>query len=333
MWLPKKVFWSPQSLILDITNNCNLHCIMCRPQNLKKESFSWNYLDFLYITNQFAPRSVSIGVTGEPLLNTYLGSMIKRMYNKRVKIILNTNGTLLKNSSEWINQVNLLKLSIDSNNETIYKKIRRNNNFVELIDSIKKISRSKKPKIRLEYVVMSTNYREMSDFIKFCKELNVTCFFRLLEKLQLPDQDIKNFTNVPNIESEFNKALVVAKKLNVQTNLPNLCKKIQYIKQIYTGEKITDNRRNHICLLPWTQLFVRADGETGPCCNLLDISGFSMGNIFKTENIWNSQKMMELRKLFLQKRNYDVFPTCAKCEYLYWKQLLIWTNLVPGWFR
>jgi len=334
MWLPKKVYWSPQNIMIDITNNCNLHCIMCRPQILKTKSLVWSYLDFLFVVNHFSPRSISIGATGEPLLNKHISSMIHCLHKKRIKVILNTNGTLLKDFTEdWLQELDLIKISIDAPNETVYKFIRQNENFLQLVDTVKKITYLKKPRVRFEYVIMSQNYYEMSNFIKFCKELKTTCFFRLFEGLQLQEQNVKDYMNVSEIEMELNKAQIVAKDLNVQTNLPDLCKKMQYVRQYYNREKIVDDRRKHICLLPWLQFFVRVDGETCPCCNLLENDMFSVGNIFQISNVWNSQKMIDLRCLFLKKKNYDLFSTCAKCEFLYWKQLWQWTKLIPGWFK
>lgn len=331
-FLPKKVFWSPQNIMLDPTNNCNLQCIMCRLHLLKKKSLSWNYLDFLYVSKQFSPRSISIGATGEPLLNKYVPSMIQNLYEREIKITLNTNGVLLRDVvGEWLNKLDLIKISIDASEDETYREIRCNENFSQLVDTVKKITVLEKPKIRFEYVILSQNYNQIPDFIKFCHNLHVTCFFRLFEGQQLPN--IEQFTFIPEIESKLKLARDVAKNLNVQTNLPNLCQKIPYIKQLYLAEKIVDNRRKHICLLPWLQLFVRVDGETAPCCNLLENGMCSTGNIFQNPNVWNSQKMINLRKIFLKKKNYDLFQPCSHCEFMYWKQLISWTKLIPGWFK
>ena len=332
--LPKIVFWQPQNMMIDPTNNCNLHCIMCRTQKLKQNTISWSYLDFLYATKSFSPRSISLGATGEPLLNNHIKSMINNLHKRRIKVTLNTNGTLLqKLGDDWLHQLSLIKISIDSPSEETYTIIRQNKNFQQLLDTIKKISFFKKPKIRLEYVVMSTNYHEMPNFIKLCKTLNVSCFFRLFEGLQQPSQTIEKLANVPEIGEELYKALLVADALNVQTNLRNLCRKLPYIKQYYLRNPIIDDRRKHICLLPWLQLFIRVDGETSPCCNLLENGKYSTGNIFQTHDIWNSQTMQNLREIFLQKKNYDLFAPCSRCEYMDWKQLISWTRLIPGWFK
>ena len=179
---------------------------------------------------------------------------------------------------------------------------------------------------------MSVNCKQITDFIVFAKSLDVGVFFRLFRGSKLPYNPKFDFYNIPELEKKLLNARRMAKRLKVKSNLPDLCKKLDYIKQIYSREKVTDDRKKHVCLLPWVQLFVRVDGETSPCCDLLEISNYSTGNIFKTKNVWNSDSMIKLRKIFLKKKNYEKFESCKECEFLYWKQLLKWTKLVPRWF-
>lgn len=332
MWLPKYVFWSPQSLILDITNNCNLRCIMCRTQLLKEKSITWNYLDFLTATKNFSPRGVALGGTGEPFMNKELGSMIENLYDRGIKVTVNTNGTLLGNVGNWLKKVNLFKISLDACTPESYKLIRGDGDFREIISNIKKI-REQEISVRLEYVVMSINYKEIKEFIQFAKGLKVNgVFFRLFQGTNLPKDPEIDFCYIPTLKEELLIAKQTAKKLKIRSNLPDLCQKLDYIKRRYSGEKIIDNRRDHICLLPWLQFFIRADGETAPCCQLLELEDLSTGNVFETNNIWNSDKMKKLRNLFLYKKNYDIFSSCQDCEFLDWRQLLKWTKLVPRWF-
>ena len=331
MWLLKKVFWSPQNLILDLTNNCNLRCIMCRVQALKKESASWLYPDFLTVMNCFSPRSVALGATGEPYLNKDLGSIVTYLDNKGIKSIINTNGTLIDKTDNWITKTKLFKISLDACTPKMYKLIRGTDDFEKIVSNIKELRKLKVP-VRLEYVVMSVNCKQIIDFIVFAKSLDVGVFFRLFRGSKLPYNPKFDFYNIPELEKKLLNARRMAKRLKVKSNLPDLCKKLDYIKQIYSREKVTDNRKKHVCLLPWVQLFVRVDGETSPCCDLLEISNYSTGNIFKTKNVWNSDSMIKLRKIFLKKKNYEKFESCKECEFLYWKQLLKWTKLVPRWF-
>ncbi len=332
MWLPKKVFWSPQNIILDITNNCNLKCIMCRPQLLKERSISWSFIDFLVATKNFSPRSIAIGGTGEPLLNKNLGDMVEHLKNREIKPIINTNGTLLNTVGDWIQKVNLIKISLDAPNNTTYKTIRGNDEFPNIINNIQKIVKLQKPLIRLEFVVMSTNYREMSEMIKLVHDLKVEgVFFRLYQGMELPETSDTEFRKVPIIKQKLREAYHLGKILHVKSNLPDLIKKLDYIECRYSRKEIRDNRRKHVCLLPWFQLFIRVDGEISPCCDLLETSHKSIGNIFTDKNIWNSDKMKDLRILFATKTNYNLYKSCQTCEYLDWKQILKWIKLVPSW--
>ena len=280
MWIPKRVWWSPLSMITDFTNKCNSNCIMCRTQLLKKEELSWSYSNFLTVMNNFHPRSVALGGTGEIYLNKNLGQAVIYLNNKGIKSIVNTNGILIDSTKDWIKKVDLFKISLDACTPELYKTIRRNNNFEKIISNIRELRKLKIP-VRLEYVIMSINYKQMSHFIKFAKSLDVDVFFRLFQGNKLPDNPNFDFYDVPKLNDELIVATLIAKKLGVTSNLPDLCKKLRYIKQVYAKEKIVDDREKHVCLLPWLQFFVRVDGETSPCCNLLELSGVSTGNIFK----------------------------------------------------
>lgn len=333
MYLPKRAYWSPQSLILDVTNNCNLRCIMCRPQLLKENSESWSFIDFLVATRNLAPRSASLGGTGEPLLNKSLGEMVEHLYVKGIKPILNTNGTMLSSAGAWLQKVHLMKVSMDAANEETYKTIRGNVGFQELLNNIRKVTRIHVCRVRLEYVVMSTNYREMLDFIKLAKELGVDgVFFRLYQGMDLPANLDEGFRKVPDLVYELHRTNKVAASLHVKSNLPDLCLKGGYIGERYACAAIHDDRRRRTCLVPWLQLFIRADGEASPCCDLSEVAHISVGNVFKEKNVWNSTKMQSLRTAFRRKDNYDLYAPCQACEFIDWHQLLKWTNLVFGWW-
>jgi len=306
---------------------------MCRPQLLKRNNISWSFTDFLVATEHFSPRSASLGGTGEPFLNKNLGEIVEHLSSKEIKPIVNTNGTLLNSAGSWLQKVHLIKVSLDAANEKTYEIIRKNTNFLEILSNIRKIVNLKVCRVRLEYVVMSTNYKELTDFVQLTKELAVEgAFFRLYQGMDLPEDLDRKFREVPEIERELRRANREAKSLNVKSNLPDLCKKFDYIRSRYARTKVDDERKRHTCLLPWSQLFIRADGEVSPCCDLLEIGHKSVGNVFKDKNVWNSTKMKDLRTIFRERKNYDLYETCQSCEFLDWRQILKWTKLVPRWF-
>lgn len=326
-----KVFWSPLNIVTDVNNICNLQCIMCHPQLVKKENKSWSFDNFKFVLKDFNPRSVVLGASGEPLLNSDLKYMADFSKNKGFKNILSTNGIMLKQNLEWISKsVDVLKLSLDASTDNTYRKIRQNPNFHKILESLKIID---SPEVRLEFVIMSQNYKELESFVKLAKLYHIRyVFFRILNSEGLPEETIKSLTNVPNLQDEIEKAYSKAKELKIKTNLKDLLDNIGNVVNHYRNLPIEDSRRDHVCLLPWVQLYVSVNGECSCCCNLTEMGKISTGNIFKGENVWNGKKMQNLRKLFSSRKNYDTFKECSECEYLSFSRLLTWTRLVPNWF-
>ena len=335
MILPTKPFWGPQSIIMDPTNNCNYSCLMCRVQSQKTiKDTEWTIQDYFTAMMNFKPRSVAVGATGEPLLCRDIDKIVSDLKRRKHMVILNTNASLLDKNIDWVANVDLMKISLDAYTPERYKMIRGREDFSRVINSVREIVNRRLSQVRFEYVVMSNNYEEMAEFVKFTHDVGADgAFFRLYQGFDLPDELNEELSNVPNIRVELERALKVANKLGVLTNLKDLCTKQDYITQRYENPyQITDDRTKHVCLLPWLQLFIRVDGESSFCCGLLEINNVSIGNVFTQENVWNSKAAIELRKIFLRKENYNLYDPCKSCEYLGWKQLIKWINLVPSWW-
>ncbi len=335
MILPTKLFWSPQSIIMDPTNNCNYSCLMCRVQTQKtQKDAEWTFNEYLTTIKNFKPRSVAVGATGEPLLCRDIDKIVMNLKKRKHMVILNTNASLLDKNIDWVANVDLMKISLDAYTPEKYKLIRGREDFFRVINNVREIVNRGLSKVRFEYVVMSNNYEEMAEFVKFTHDVGADgAFFRLYQGLNLPDALNEELSNVPNILVELDRALKVANELGVLTNLKDLCGKQEYIIQKYEDpNQVKDDRNKHVCLLPWLQLFIRADGETSFCCSLLEINDISLGNVFTQENVWNSPTAIKLRIRFLRKENYKLFDPCKSCEYIGWRQLIKWINLVPSWW-
>jgi len=332
MILPTKIFWSPQNMIIDPSDVCNYQCIMCRCQQDKStQNIIWSFEDYKKAMKNFKPKIVAVGATGEPLLCPDADKIVTDLKQRRCKVILNTNASLLGDNLDWVSSLDLMKVSLDTCEEKLYKFI-RGGDLKALTENLREVIERKLCKVRFEYVVMSNNYKQMSEFIEFTSDIGADgAFFRLYEGYDLGDELNEELSNVPFIVEEIKRALDTSTKLGVQSNLKDLYGKQDYVVQRYTATNlIKDNRKNSTCLLPWLQLYIRADGEASPCCGLLELDNVSIGNVFSDENVWNSDKAINLRKDFLKKANYSKYQTCKTCEYIDWKQLLKWAALSPG---
>ena len=120
----------PRQFWIEITNECNLKCIMCPISNgLKRKKMTMGMEAFVRIIDQIymvKPRVV-LHVAGEPMLNNSLCDMIKYAKNKGCSVGMNTNATLLtKEMSEKIleSKLDSISFSFDGFTAEVYEKIR-----------------------------------------------------------------------------------------------------------------------------------------------------------------------------------------------------------------
>jgi len=332
----ERVPWSPIHFVADVTNHCNLRCIMCYPQHdnyRQSVSVDWTLDQFKRYIDTFHPRSVAFGATGEPLLNPEINDMLYYSKKHGCKNIISTNGVMLEKSLAVLENITTLKLSFDAATDDTYRKIRNNPNFYTILNNIKR-ARELGVDVRFEYVIISLNHHEISEILKLAKSLNVQhVFYRIFQDEKLPKDLADMLRNIPTLNDDLEKASLVAKELEISTNLSELVQKKTYLNLTYNAQPIVDDRRKHVCLLPWTQLFANSDGDCGFCCNLSWLTHLYTGNLFKGDDVWNGSKMREYRRMFANRENYDNFVECSECEPMNFSNLLKWSRLMPSWWK
>lgn len=138
---------------VEINNNCNLNCLMCRSWEAKREN---NYMH-LDIFERACSEAVSLGnkifniyTIGEPLLNPNLTDYLELLRAYRLKTNISTNGLLLhKNNNikvimDHADIIRHLRFSVDGATKETYEKIRTPGKFNRLIDNLDMFSEANK---------------------------------------------------------------------------------------------------------------------------------------------------------------------------------------------
>jgi len=175
----------PVDVIVEVTRYCNLKCIMCPYPTLKRSQGNMKFDIFKKIVDEVAhesPKSrIWLAIMGEPLyLKDKLSRYIQYAKEAGVETInLNTNAVLLtkKLSKELINSgVDKIIISIDADTESVYDQIRVGGdlnkvkeNVQHLLEQIKE-SKSKKPEVITQFIVMEENEHEMDNFKEYWLE-------------------------------------------------------------------------------------------------------------------------------------------------------------------
>jgi radical SAM protein with 4Fe4S-binding SPASM domain len=218
----------PIDLTFEISNICNLECIMCNAEyssTIRKNRDKLSDLPNFYphdFFEQLKPYLINAKIFrfqgGEPfLINLYL-DIIEYIckYNRNCKIYIQTNGTIYNNRvAKILSNKNIsLSISIDSLKEDIYRIIRKNANLSRVLQNIEKYANhlvGNKNKININICIMKNNWKEIPSFFEFCHANNYSMTFIMVEYPEIysiiylnPSEvlDIKNYL-VLNIDRKY----------------------------------------------------------------------------------------------------------------------------------
>ena len=163
-----KLIYGPRTVSIAITNDCNANCSFCHIPKGKL------YLDKDFVTeicktlDKIGTFDVAIG-GGEPLLHPEIVDICKTVWNEtKLGISITTNGQLLtKDFIEKIkDSVSFIRVSLDSIDETCYKRI-RNFNLDSVLNNISLINQ--KIPFGINMVVNSATINGLDDMLEFSK--------------------------------------------------------------------------------------------------------------------------------------------------------------------
>ena len=276
----KKVWGCPQEISLEITNRCNLNCLMCPRSSIKRPVGDMDFTLFKKIIAEVKDtlELIYLHLAGEPLLHEKFFDMIKYCKSKKIPVGISTNATLLDErcSRELISSgLDYLILSFDGFTPQTYESIRRGADFNKTLSNIEKFlkikgHRGKRPFTVVQLIYMEKNKNEVQDFLSFW------------EKKAIDVTRIKPFINYAGLD----------------TNLG----------------AINRTHVNQPCFLLWRQLAIYWDGVAAACC--FDYVGRSpVGDLKKQtlKEIWNSTAMQKIRHVHLQGKGNSM-NICKNCE-------------------
>lgn len=252
---------------IEITNICNLKCPMCpRTHGMKRKLEYMDLSLFKKIIDKvckFNPRNGNIRLQlhhfGESLLHPQLKEILLYCKSKNVATMISSNGTVLTKEKREaiIGNLDRIWISFDSIDKETYEKMRKGANFEDTIEKVVKLIEEKGNRIPL--VEMSTLLHEnKEDYEKFWREKGVKKFIWKNYHNWRGEEKIKNFTNIklkiPNgacgyLFSCFSvlvdgSVVPCCMDYNGDMIMGNL--KDQSIEEIFTGDKYTFMRFNHL---------------------------------------------------------------------------------------
>ncbi|MCM8791841.1 MAG: radical SAM protein [Candidatus Omnitrophica bacterium] len=305
--------WYPAYIEIEITNRCNMRCVMCEHTYWDEPPRDMSFDEFKYIVDQF-PRLTWIGLTGigESFLNKDFIKMLS--YVKAKGIITEIYDTFYFVDKEIANKLIELKIdsiyaSIDAATKETYEKIRPGSNFEKVIKNVSYFLdlRRRYPipltKFNFHYIVSKLNLNEILDHLKLVSSISKGLslgvqFTRLLH----------NYPQVKDIYVEIPKSIIEesirkGKELNIEVT--------------WNANTLDPKPTPRNCI-EWTMPFIFVSGEVIPCCAANEKNRrqfqkeYSMGNIFKQSfrEIWRGKRY----RILLNSLAKDILPlVCKDC--------------------
>jgi MoaA/NifB/PqqE/SkfB family radical SAM enzyme len=218
----------------DITNKCNLRCIMCHftfDEVFHQPSSHMTPETFEKIAKQIQPHTTKLTLSAayEPTASPYFTEILKISSDYGfLNIDFLTNGNSM--SGKLIDQIVASKVadiyfSVHAARPDTYAHILRGGNLARVVENIKRLNEAKKkaqstlPRIQFNIALMNSNIDELSEIIELAHECGATSVaFRHLiifdgleikqESLSLSDRRLAN--------SKIQSALEVAKRLGIK---------------------------------------------------------------------------------------------------------------------
>lgn len=283
-------------LRISLTENCNLRCIYCLPEN-----YSFEHKDILSKEDvlKTAEAGAEIGIKkirltgGEPLLRDDIIEIIQGIKSKGIdEIYLTTNGILLKDKAEKLKKAGLcgVNVSLDTLDEKIFSQITRGGKLSKTLEGIEKALECGL-EVKINAVIMrGINESSIKSLAELTKEKNIHVRFIEL----MPIGQGKNFIGVSNKEVynllqnlfQFDENFIEIKGVSEYRKIKNHVGKIGFISPMNSCFCDTCNK-----------IRVMSDGNIKRCLNR---NGHINIKEILRKNLDENAEKEALKKIFMQ---------------------------------
>ena len=297
----------PSTLMVEPTNCCNLNCPACPTGagTLNRPPRTMTFEEFEPILNQALDppgylKQVTLFNYGEPFLCKDLFKMIRAAADHGIETFTSTNGHFFTTEeiARGVIESGLTELIVclDGADQETISRYRRNADFNEILEGIRRVLRARKelgsetPIVELQFIVMRHNEHQIAAMRAIARELGVDRFIEKTVGINPTD---------PNFQQ-------LAGDL-----LPKDLSRSRF-RRNPDGTYVLKGEAPCCCEYIYSTLVVNSNGDVVPCCYDVQ-SEYVMGNIFEEplDAIWRGEKFQEFRRRVEEER--DEIPICASC--------------------
>lgn len=324
----------PRRLVFELTNACNLNCVMCgrNAADFKPTIFDMD------VFRSFEPlmdivEEVTLMGWGEPTIHPYFNEMLKIINNHSARKYFCTNGMNLKKIKNAIfdYNVDVFAVSLDGATDETNARIRRGSKIdiitkdLKDIVSIRNAKGLKYPWINFVFCAMSSNIHELPDLVRLAADIGideVKVVYLTVFEPSLLNETLWGHEN--EVKEIFEEAIRIGDELGIALKLPHLI-----------GEDEAGDKYHKDCFVTWRDFFLGSDGYVRPCMST-PVQFFKYDTTKDFKQMWNSVEYQQYRKVVNDQQNMD--SPCTRCyqsSHCNWnlKQsfIQIGENFSPDW--
>jgi radical SAM protein with 4Fe4S-binding SPASM domain len=332
-----RLAFRPLKIEMDITNQCNLRCVMCHFSQPSYHAAPRQHItveQFAAIADQAFHRAhqVSLSYGTEPLLHRHVEQLIAVLAQHEVPhTYLNTNGLLLREciiEAMIGHRFSFLLVSVDAATAETYERIRIGGSFTRLRDNLELLRACKArhgadlPRLGLGFVIMRQNMAELPDFVEMAADLGAVS----VNAMHMAAWErVGNAPMGANLEKErCNDCLAAASERAASVGItlvapppfddaaparPLVADTAQRGREYGLAAPVPAET---CCPFPWGFAAIDPRGEVFPCGWWDNTKEPTMGNAFTTgfSAIWRGPKFQALRERL---RAHRLEGPCAQC--------------------
>lgn len=298
----------PRRLVFELTNACNLNCVMCgrNAANFKPTVFDMD------VFRSFEPlmdtiEEVTLMGWGEPTIHPNFIEMLEIINRHSARKYFCTNGMNLQKIKNAIfdYNVDVFAVSLDGATHETNDRIRRGSDIKKITADLKEIVEMKKTKgygpwINFVFCAMKSNISELPDLVRLAAEIGIDEV--KVVYLTVFDESLRNETlwgEDELIKGVFEEAIQVGEELGIVLKLPH-----------YVGEDVAEDKLHKDCFVSWRDFFLGSDGYVRPCMST-PTQFFKYDSNIAFTDMWNSSEYQTYRKNVNDELNMD--NPCKRC--------------------
>ena len=299
----------PRRLVFELTNLCNLNCIMCgrNAADFKPTIFDMEW--FRYFEPMFDTiEEVTLMGWGEPTMHPNFKEMLEIIDRHSARKYFCSNGMNLGKLKEALfdYHVDVFAVSLDGATHETNSRIRRGSDINLIRKNLEEIVKIKKerglsyPWINFVFCAMKSNVHEIPELVRLAADIGIeevkvvylTAFDDELAKEVLWDcQD--------EVRAIFHESERIADELGIILKFPHI-----------QGEDESGDQLHKDCFVTWRDFFLGSDGYVRPCMST-PVQFMKFDPNRKFEEMWNDITYQNYRSIVNDANKMD--SPCRRC--------------------